>query len=64
MTNSSDTFKTGEKAVVPDDYICLDCLQSGRSTTIHVEAGAIFPHCETCETRDATYRMASTVVGN
>ncbi len=58
------TFKTGEKALSTGDYVCLDCSQSGRSTTVHVEEGGIFPHCDGCETKDATFRMAGTVVGN
>ena len=64
MTNSSDTFKTGEKAALAAEYICLDCRQAGKRTTIHVDGGAIFPHCATCETKDATWRLAGTVVGN
>lgn len=62
MTNSSDTFKTGEKATRAGTYQCLDCAQRGKTTTIHVEQDAIFPHCATCETKDATYRLTAAPV--
>lgn len=64
MTNSSDTYKTGEKADRTGDFICVNCSRSGKATTIHVEEAEIFPHCGTCESKDATYRLAGTVVGN
>ena len=64
MTNSSYTFKTGERSPLAGDYICLDCNLAGKRTTIHVEEGEVFPHCDTCEVKDATFRMAGTVVGN
>ncbi len=57
MTNSSDTFKTGEKATEAGQFSCLNCRQMGKSTTIEMEKGAIFLHCTVCETKDATWRL-------
>lgn len=61
MPNSSDTWKTGEHAAASAAYLCLNCMQGGKSTEITVEKGAIFPHCETCGSKDATYQLKTAV---
>jgi hypothetical protein len=59
MPNSSDTFKTGERVLQEGEYHCLICRQMGKSTALQAAKGQIFPHCEACESKDATYRLAA-----
>lgn len=57
MPNSSGTWKTGERALQPGRYECLNCRQVGAATEITVASGAIFPYCTVCNLKDNTYRV-------
>lgn len=59
MVNSSDTFKTGERVLADGEYACLLCGQAGKVTTKSLAKGAIFPFCDGCDTKDATFRLSA-----
>jgi len=62
MTNSSDTFKTGEIGDHSALFLCLNCMQAGKTTEVSMQKGAIFPYCEACGTKDATYRLKAALL--
>lgn len=62
MSNSSDTYKTGERVPTTAEYVCCICMQGGKNTEVRIEAGGIFPNCELCETKETTFRLKSAVI--
>ncbi len=61
--NSSKTWKSGEKCRVPGLYRCRGCETAGRETTLEALEGTIFPMCEACPQKDATYSLVRAAAG-
>ena len=61
--NSSQTWKSGEIARVPGSYRCQNCHLAGREHVIDIEAGKIFPMCETSPDKDVTWRLIRAGTG-
>jgi hypothetical protein len=61
MSNSSGTFKTGERVLQTGAYECLICRSMGKKTVVTFEEGKIFPFCAGCETKDATFRITGKI---
>lgn len=62
MPNSSNTFKTGETVLFEGEYECLNCRSLGKKTVKKLSPGKIFPYCDGCETKDATWRLTGKLV--
>ena len=60
--NSSKTWKSGEISRVSGTYRCQACHLVGRENLKEVREGAVFPMCEDCPEKDATWRLTKTGV--
>jgi len=55
--NSSRTWKSGEICRVSGVYRCWNCHLAGREVTRTIEAGAVFPMCDSSPEKDVTWRL-------
>jgi len=55
--NTSMTWKSGERCRIAGLYRCQQCHLEGRDTQRVCAAGSIFPMCDACPGKDATWRL-------
>jgi hypothetical protein len=61
--NSSRTWKSGERCQVAGTYRCQQCRLEERDTRRDMAVGQVFPMCETCSQKDATWRLMRAAAG-
>jgi hypothetical protein len=55
--NSSRTWKSGERCPIAGTYRCQQCRLEERDTRRDMAVGQIFPMCDACSQKDATWRL-------